>query len=134
MHNLHGQKWHFQIFVFDLNSCRDLAFLYSDWRFTQRNSAWYITVSIPYFTVFVFSVKISWKFVILWILVQKLKSEFIIGGAMYTIYNFIHFSHDDWQILLMNCRFITYFLLISVEILYWFCFYMLASDPFCVLY
>ena len=34
------------------------------------------------FAVFLFSVKISWKFLILWMLARKLKSEFIIGGAI----------------------------------------------------
>ena len=62
MHNLHGQKSHFQVLIFDLNSSRDLAFLYSEWRLAQRNGAWCVTVSIPYFTVFPFSVKISSKF------------------------------------------------------------------------
>ena len=80
--NLHGQKSHFQVFIFDLNSSRDLAFSYSDWRFAQRDDARYVTVSVPYFTVFLFSVKISWKFLILWMLARKLKSEFIIGGAI----------------------------------------------------
>ena len=82
MHNLHRQKSHFHVFIFDLNSSRDLAFLYSDWRFTQRNGTRYVTVSIPYFTVFLFSVKISWKFLILWMLARKLKSKFIIGGTI----------------------------------------------------
>ena len=74
LQNLHEQKSHFQVFIFDLNSSRDLAFLYSDWRFAQRNGARYVTVSIPYFTIFLFSVKISWKFLILWMLARKLKS------------------------------------------------------------
>ena len=82
LHNLHGQKSHFQLFSFDLNSSRDLEFLYLDWRFAQRKGARYVTVSIPYFTVFLFSVKISWKFLILWMLAWKLKSEFIIGGII----------------------------------------------------
>ena len=86
-HNLFGQKLHFQVFVFDLNSSRNLAFLYWDWRFAQRNVARYVTVSIPYFTVFLFSVKISWKFLILWMLERKLKSDFITGGAIpFTIF------------------------------------------------
>ena len=72
--NLHEQKSHFQVFIFDLNSSRDLAFLYSDWRFAQRNGTRYVTVSIPYFTIFLFSVKTSWKFLILWMLARKLKS------------------------------------------------------------
>ena len=65
MHKLHGQKSYFQVFIFDLNSSRDLAFLCSNWRFAQRKGARNVTVSIPYFTVFLFSVKISWKFLIL---------------------------------------------------------------------
>ena len=105
MNNLPGQKSHFQIFIFDLNSSRDLAFLYSDWRFAQRNGAWYVTVSIPYFTVFLFSVNILWKFLILWMLVQKIKMQ-IHYWWCYTIYSFIYFNHDNLQIFLMNCRFI----------------------------
>ena len=82
MQYLHGQKSHFQVFIFDLNSSRDLTFLYSDQRFAQRNSARYVTVSIPYITVFLFSVKIFWKFLILWMFAWKLKSEFLIGGVI----------------------------------------------------
>ena len=105
MRNLHGQKSHFQDFTFDLNSSRDLAFLYSDCRFAQRSGARNVTVSIPCFINFVFSVKISWKFLILWLLPQKIKKR-IHYWWCYNVYNFVHFSHEDLHILLMCCRFI----------------------------
>ena len=51
-------------------------------RFTQRNGARYITVSVPYLMVFLFSVKISYKFLILFVLLWNWKREFIIGDAI----------------------------------------------------
>ena len=58
---------------------------------------------------------------------RKLKSEFIIGGAIpFTI---LYFSHEVLQVFLMNCG--TFFHLI---IFYWFFFCMVASNPFRVLY
>ena len=128
MQNLHGRKSHFQVFIFDLNSSWDLAFFYLDWTFAQRNGARYVTDSIPYFTVFLFSVKISLKCLILWMLGRKLKSEFIIGG---TVYNFIHFGHEDLQIFLMICRLI-FFPCWNSLLVSFFC--MLAADPFRVLH
>ena len=91
LQNLHEQKSHFQVFIFDLNSSRDLAFLYSDWRFAQRNGTRYVTVSIPYFTIFLFSVKTSWKFLILWMLAWKLKS----ASLLVVLYR-LHFNHEDF--------------------------------------
>ena len=64
-------------------------------------------------------------------LVRKLKSEFIISGAIpFTIL---------YTSVMGTCKFfdelqVRFFLLISVEILYWFCFCMLGSEPFRVLY
>ena len=80
--SLHWQKSHFHAFIFDLNSSRDLAFLYLVCQFAQRNGARYVTVSVPYLTVFLFSVKISWKFLMLFVLQRSWKREFIIGGAI----------------------------------------------------
>ena len=82
MHNLHEQKSHFQVFIFELNCSWNLAFLYSYRIFAQRNGTGYVTVSIPYFRVCRFSVKISRKFLILWMLARKLSSGFITCGAI----------------------------------------------------
>ena len=83
-----SKSWFFRkTLSFVYNFCatcmgRNHIFKFVILRFAQRNGAQYVTVSIPYLTVFLFSVKISWKFLILWMFARKLKSKFIIGGAI----------------------------------------------------
>ena len=63
-HNLHTNLSQWQFFIFNLKSCKEVASLYSLGRFAQRNGVLFDIVSIPYFTVFLFSLDISWKFLI----------------------------------------------------------------------
>ena len=79
LHCLQWQKPHFHAFTFHLNSSRDLCLVC---RFTQKNCARYVTISIPYLTVFLFSVKISRKFLMSFVLQRNWKRELIIGDAI----------------------------------------------------
>ena len=49
--------------------------------FAKRNSARYVSVSVPYLTVFLFPVKTSWKFM-LFVFERNWKREFIIDGTI----------------------------------------------------
>ena len=60
-----------QFFISNLKSCKEVASLYSLVRFTRKNIIIDI-VSIPYFTVFLFSLDISWKFLTLCVFSRKI--------------------------------------------------------------
>ena len=96
------QKSHFYAFIFSLNLSRNLALLYIVCRFAQRNCARYVTVSVPYLTVFVFFAKTSWKFLMLRVLQWNWKREFIIGGAI--TFTILYTSViKTFKFYLMNC-------------------------------
>ena len=50
-------------------------------RFVQGNGARCVTVSVPYMTTFLFSLKVSWKFDV-YVLQRNWKGKFIIGSAI----------------------------------------------------
>ena len=73
-HNLHAHLSQCQFFIFNLKSCKEVASLYSLGRFAQRNGVLFDIASILYFTVFLFSLDVSWKFLTLCVFSRNIKS------------------------------------------------------------
>ena len=78
-HNLHTHLSQCQFFIFNLKSCKKVANLYSLEGVTQRNIVLFDIVSIPYFTVFLFSLDNSWHFHTLCVFSRNIKTFSIIG-------------------------------------------------------
>ena len=75
LHSLHWQKSYFHAFIFDLNSLRGLALSNLVCRLAYRKGASYVTVPVLYLTVFLFSVKIPWKFLMLRVCCSDIEKE-----------------------------------------------------------
>ena len=57
-HNLRTHLSQGQFFIFNSKSCKEVASLFSLGTFNQRNGVLFHIVSIPYFTIFLFSLDI----------------------------------------------------------------------------
>ena len=103
LHNWQTHVSHFQVFIFDWNSLKEFASLYSSGRFGQRRGILYDIVSKPYLNVFLFSFNIIWKFLKLRVFSLNIKQLSIIAGA----YPFIILKTS----IINTCRFLWWIVL-----------------------